>query len=55
MTNDSSSNFMADAASVRCRFSAMIYADAGSVGHEVTNLELLNDETPNDEGMTKLE
>ena len=42
MTNNSSSKFVADAASVRQQFPAMGYADAGSVGHEVMNLELLS-------------
>ena len=55
MTNDSCSKFVADAPSVRQQFLAMGYADAGSVGHGDANLELLNDEIPNDEIMTKLE
>ena len=37
----SSSKFVADAASVRQQFPAIDYADAGSVGHEDANLELL--------------
>jgi len=44
MTNDSSSKFVADAASVRQQIPIAICTDAGSVGHDRGNLELLNHE-----------
>jgi len=43
-SNDSSSKFVADAASVRQQIPVMVYTDAGSIGHDRGNLELLNDE-----------
>jgi len=41
--NDSSSKFVADAASVRQQIPVMVCTDAGSVAHERGNLELLNE------------
>jgi len=41
--NDSSSKFVADAASVRQQIPIVICTDAGSVGHDRGNLELLNE------------
>jgi len=44
--NDSSSKFVADAASVRQQIPIVICTDAGSVGHDLGNLELLNELKP---------
>ncbi len=51
MKNDRSSKFVADAASVRQQISAMVFADASSVGHDDANLERLNDAVLNDQGL----
>ena len=37
---------MADAASVRQQIPTMVYTDAGSVGHDDANLELLSERRP---------